>query len=133
MGRIIFSIISLIALAVIIVMNAGTNVPFNLFGWQFEDVPISAVAIVSFVLGALYSFIFYAASYLARHQKTKIQTRKKKLDTQEQSIKSQNASHIERVPHVDETGSSLDRPTAESERAGGKTGGRPGKKSRYTK
>ncbi len=129
MGRIIFSIISLIALAVIIVMNAGTNVPLNLFGWEFDDVPIIAVAIVSFVLGALYSFIFYASSYFARHRKTKFQTQKKKLESQEKSIKSQR----EQEQHAEAVGSSLDRPVTSSEQTGGKVRGRFGKKPKQPK
>jgi uncharacterized integral membrane protein len=128
MGRIIFSIISLIVLAVIIVMNAGTSVPFNLFGWIFDDVPIIVVAILSFVLGALHSFIFYATSYLARQRKVKLQTRKNALDTQEKSIKSQEATRREVQHQAESVGSSLTHPGASSERVGGKPRGRLGKK-----
>ncbi len=126
MGRIIFSIISLIALAVIIVMNAGTSVPFNLFGWVFDDVPIIVVAILSFVLGALHSFIYYATSYLARHRKAKLQTRKKALDTQEKSFKSQDATR--REERAEAVGSSLDRPVTSPERGGEEAHGRLAKK-----
>ncbi len=87
MGRIIFSIVSLIALAVIIVMNVGSETSFNLLGWQFEAVPVTVIAIVSFVVGALYSFIFYFSSYIARTRKAKLDSRKQKLKSQEESMK----------------------------------------------
>ena len=92
MGRIIFSILSLIALAVIIVMNAGTIGSFNVFGWEFEEVPIVVIAIISFVLGAVYSFIFYITSYLARNRKEKLAMQKQRLKSQEETIKTKDAS-----------------------------------------
>ena len=87
MGRIIFSIVSLIVLAVIIVMNVGSEASFNLFGWQIEAVPVTVIAIVSFVVGALYSFIFYFSSYIARTRKAKLESRRQKLKSQEASMK----------------------------------------------
>jgi len=101
MGRIVFSIISLIVLAVIIVMNAGTTGAFNLFGYQFDEVPIIVIAIVSFVLGAIYSFIFYISSYLARTRREKLAMQKQRLKTQEQTIKSKDASLKEREKQAD--------------------------------
>lgn len=101
MGRIIFSIVSLVVLAVIIVMNAGTFTTFNLLGWQFAQVPIIAIAIVAFVVGALYSFIFYASGYLARRRKKKITSRKQQLKTQEQSIKDKDAQVKTREKEVE--------------------------------
>ena len=101
MGRIVFSIISLIVLAVIIVMNAGTSGAFNLFGYQFEEVPIIVIAIVSFVLGAIYSFIFYISSFLARTRREKLAMQKQRLKSQEQTIKSKDASLKEREKQAD--------------------------------
>lgn len=92
MGRIIFSIVSLVALAVIIVMNAGTSTAFNLFGWQVESVPVVVVAIVSFVVGAVYSFVFYVAGYFARTRKEKLAMQKRQLKTQQETIKSKDAT-----------------------------------------
>ena len=96
MGRIIFSIISLIAFAVIVVMNIGTVTSFNLFGWQFAEVPVVVLAIVSFVVGALYSFVYYISHYFAKSRKEKLTVQKQQLKSQEQTIKSKDASLKER-------------------------------------
>lgn len=87
MGRIIFSIVSLVALAVIIVMNSGSVAAFNLFGWQLDGLPVTVIAIVSFVIGVLYSFIFYVASYFARTRKAKLASRNKDLKERERQVK----------------------------------------------
>ena len=100
MGRIIFSILSLIALAVIIVMNVGAQSDFNLLGWQLEAVPVTAIAIASFVLGVLYSFIFYLASYLAKGRRERLAAKRQKLKTQEQQIKTRDADFKQREKQV---------------------------------
>ena len=92
MGRIVFSIVSLIALAIIIVMNAGSLASFNLFGWTFEEVPLIAIVIVSFVLGALHSFVFYISSYFARRRREKISVQKQALKSQKQTIRTKDSS-----------------------------------------
>jgi uncharacterized integral membrane protein len=96
MGRIIFSIVSLIAFAVIVVMNIGTNSSFNLFGWEFADVPVIVIAILSFVAGALYSFVYYLAGYFARSRKQKLAMQKEQLKSQQQTMKTKDASLKER-------------------------------------
>ncbi len=98
MGRIILSIVSLIVLAVIIVMNVGSEASFNLLGWQIEAVPVTVIAIVSFVVGALYSFIFYFLSYIARTRKAKLDSRRKKLKSQETSMKERKQLASATVP-----------------------------------
>lgn len=90
MGRIIFSIISLVVLAIIMVMNAGTTAAFNLFGWQFENVPVVVIAILAFVVGSLYSFVFYITSYFARARREKLAMQKERLKNQEQSMKTKD-------------------------------------------
>ncbi|MFW5742808.1 MAG: lipopolysaccharide assembly protein LapA domain-containing protein [Spirochaetota bacterium] len=90
MGRIIFSIISLVVLAVVMVMNAGTTTGFNLFGWQVENVPVVVIAMLAFVAGALYSLVLYVSSYLARTRREKLAMQKERLKSQEQSMKSKD-------------------------------------------
>lgn len=90
MGRIIFSIISLVVLAIVLVMNAGTTTAFNLFGVQFENVPVVVIAILAFVVGSLYSFVFYISSYFARSRREKLAMQKERLKSQEQSMKSKD-------------------------------------------
>jgi uncharacterized integral membrane protein len=96
MGRILFSIVSLVVLSIVIVMNAGLTTGFNLLGWQFEDVPVVVIAIVSFVAGAIYSFVFYLSSYLSRSRKEKLAMQKERLKSQEQSMKTKDETLKER-------------------------------------
>lgn len=90
MGRIIFSIVSLVVLSIVIVMNAGSTTAFNLLGWRVEEVPVVVIAIVSFVGGAIYSFVFYVSHYVARTRKEKLAMQKQRLKSQEQSIRSKD-------------------------------------------
>lgn len=105
MGRIIFSVVSLIALAVLVVLNAGTNASFNLFGQPLEEVPIVAIVLVSFVAGVLYSFIYYVSGYFARQRKEKLAMQKQRLKSQEQTIKSKDASLKAREKEVERAAS----------------------------
>jgi uncharacterized integral membrane protein len=106
MGRIVFSIVSLIVLTIVIVMNIGTVTSFNLFGWQFEDVPVIVIAIVAFVTGAVYSFIFYITSYFARSRREKLAMQKQRLKSQEQQIKDKDATLKAREKQVEAVASS---------------------------
>lgn len=90
MGRALFSIISLIALAVLIVLNINSTASFNLFGWQFEELAVPVLAIVSFVLGAFYTFLFYLSGYFSRLKKRKLERQKEKLKSQGQSVRQEN-------------------------------------------
>lgn len=87
MARIILSIIFLVVIAILIVMNLGAVADVNLFGWQVEELPVTAVAIVSFVAGVLYSFIFYVMSYLERGRRDRLAKKKQKLKEQETQLK----------------------------------------------
>ena len=87
MARIIFSILFLVALAVLIVMNVGTATSVNVFGWKVEELSVTVVALVSFVAGVIYSFVFYLISYLERGRKDRLARRKQKLKNQELELK----------------------------------------------
>ncbi len=125
MGRIIFSILSLIILATIIVMNAGTISSFNVLGWEFEEVPIIVIAIISFVLGALHSFIFYITSYLARGRKEKLAMQKQQLKSQEASIKTKDASLKAREKQADAVATASAQRALPGQRGGEPYGGEP--------
>jgi len=87
MARIILTVVFLVVFAILIVMNAGAAATINLFGWQIEDLPVTVVAIVSFVGGVLYSFIFYVMAYLERGRKERLARKKQKLKDQESQLK----------------------------------------------
>ncbi|MFP4114827.1 MAG: hypothetical protein ACLFUA_10710 [Spirochaetales bacterium] len=102
MGRIVFSIVSLVVLTIIIVMNVGTISSFNLLGRRFEEVPIVVIAIVSFVAGAVYSFIYYISSYFARSRKEKLAMQKQRLKSQEKQMKDKDATLKAREKQVEQ-------------------------------
>ena len=87
MARIIFSVLFLVAVAVLIVMNIGSAAPINVFGWKIEELSVTVVALVSFVAGVIYSFIFYLISYLERGRRDRMARRKKKLKDQATELK----------------------------------------------
>jgi cell shape-determining protein MreC len=87
MFRIIITVIFLIAIAVLIVMNIGSTADVNAFGWKIEQLSVTVVAIVSFVAGVLYSFVFYLLSYLERGRRVRLEKRKKKLKDQAAELK----------------------------------------------
>ena len=87
MARIVFSIVFLVALAILIIMNIGNAASVNVFGWKVADLSVTVVAIVSFVAGVLYSFVFYLISYLERGRKDRLTKKKQKLKNQEQELK----------------------------------------------
>ena len=87
MARIILSIFFLIVFTVLIILNLDNRTAFNVFGFNFADLPTTAVALVSFVLGVLYSFIYYLFSYFGKMKKENIQKKKKKLTERETSLK----------------------------------------------
>ncbi len=88
MGRIVLTILSVIGVAVVLVMNAGVQVDFNLLGWQMEALPVTVVAMGGFVLGVLYSFLFYVSNFLSKGRRDRMAARRQKLKSREQEIKS---------------------------------------------
>jgi uncharacterized integral membrane protein len=87
MFRIIITVLFLIAIAILIVMNIGSAADVNVFGWKIEQLPVTVAAIVSFVGGVVYSFIFYVLSYLERGRRERLEKKKKKLRDQAASLK----------------------------------------------
>lgn len=87
MFRIIITVVFLIAFAVLIVLNIGATADVNVFGWKTEALSVPVVAIVSFVAGVVYSFVFYLLSYLERGRRERLEKKKKKLKTQAAELK----------------------------------------------
>ncbi len=87
MFRIIVTVIFLIAITILIVMNVGSTSDVNVFGWKLEQLSVAVVAIVSFVAGVIYSFVFYLISYLERGRRERLAKRKKKLKDQATDLK----------------------------------------------
>lgn len=86
MIRLIYSIVLLVVLAVLVVFNARYTTTFSLFGRGFEEVPVIAVALVSFVLGVIYSFVFYVLRFLDKRRRVKLKQRGEQVRTREREL-----------------------------------------------
>jgi uncharacterized integral membrane protein len=97
MFRVVLSIVLLVILVVLIVLNLGYTTSFNVFGWKFEEIPVTAVALVSFAVGVLYSFAYYLGRYFARVSKTRFRQRGEKVKAREQELKEKQRALDEKV------------------------------------
>ncbi len=84
MVRIVISIILLIALCVLVVLNLEYRTSINLFWIRFDQVSVVAIALVSFVLGVLYSFFLYATRYFVGLRRNSLLARSQELAQREQ-------------------------------------------------
>ena len=64
MVRIIVSMLLLVVLAVLVSFNLGFTTSLSLFGARFDQVPVMAVALLSFALGVLFSLFLYVGRFL---------------------------------------------------------------------
>jgi uncharacterized integral membrane protein len=86
MGRIIFSVVLLVLLTVLIVMNLGPTAPINLFGAKFDKIPVVAVAMLSFVLGVVYSLFLYVGQYVHRTSRERLAKRHRDVEERERKL-----------------------------------------------
>jgi len=122
MFRVILSIVLLVVLVVLIVLNLGFTTSFNLFGWKFEEIPVTAVALVSFAVGVLYSFAYYLGRYFSKISKTKFRKRGEQVKAREQELKLK-----ELVEKVDDSEEAKRQPQTS---AGGPEGGKTSRRKR---
>jgi uncharacterized integral membrane protein len=95
MFRVILSIVLLVILVVLIVLNLGFTTSFNLFGWKFEDIPVTAVALVAFAVGVLYSFAYYLGRYFSKISKSRFKMKGERVKAREQELKQKERDLIE--------------------------------------
>ncbi len=86
MGRVIFSVVLLVLLTVLIVMNLGPTTPINLFGARFPNVPIVAVAMLSFAVGVVYSLFLYMGQYFHRTSRDRLAKRHQDVEERERKL-----------------------------------------------
>ncbi|MGO9411335.1 MAG: hypothetical protein ACLQCB_11370 [Spirochaetia bacterium] len=86
MGRVIFSAVLLVLLTVLIVMNLGPTTPVNLFGAKFANIPVVAVAMLSFVLGVVYSLFLYVGQYIHRSSRERLAQRHRDVEERERKL-----------------------------------------------
>jgi uncharacterized integral membrane protein len=89
MGRVIVSVVLLVLLTVLIVMNLGPTTSINLFGARFEKMPVVALAMMSFVLGVVYSLFLYVGHYFHRSSREKLAQRHKDIEERERRLEVQ--------------------------------------------
>ena len=119
MFRVILSIVLLVVLGVMIVLNLGYTTSFNLFGWKFEEIPVTAVALVSFAVGVLYSFAYYLGRYFSKISKAKSRKRGEQVKIREQELKEEERVLVEKADDVEEA--KRQPQTSAGEPEGGKT------------
>lgn len=83
MVRVVTSIILILVLCLLVVLNLDYKTPVNLFWVVLDRVSVVAVALVSFVVGVLYSFFLYAARYINGMRKSALASRRTDLDRRE--------------------------------------------------
>ena len=115
MFRVILSIVLLVILVVLIVLNLGYTTSFNLFGWKFEEIPVTAVALVAFAVGVIYSFAYYLGRYFAKISKSKFKKRGEQVKVREQELKEKERELVEQVEDIGESQNLLQTSVGESE------------------
>ena len=130
MFRVILSIVLLVILVVLIVLNLGYTTSFNLFGWKFQEIPVTAVALVAFAVGVLYSFAYYLGRYFSKISKTKFRKRGEQVKAREQELKEKEKVLIEQAEDLEESQTQLQPSAGESEGSVAKTSAVKAKGSR---
>jgi len=98
MIRIIVSVVLLVLLVVLVVMNVGFTTSVNLFGTRFENVPVIAVAALSFALGVVYSLFIYVGRFLHGRAKQRIATKTQGLAEREKALDARESSREAAAP-----------------------------------
>ncbi len=89
MVRVIISVALLVVLCVLVVLNLDHTTPVSLFWVTFDRVSVVAVALVSFVVGVVYSFFLYAARFFVGMRKGAMANRRMDLDRREKEASAQ--------------------------------------------
>jgi len=115
MFRVILSIVLLVILVVLIVLNLGYTTSFNLFGWKFEELPVTAVALVAFAVGVLYSFAYYLGRYFSKISKSKFRKRGEQVKARELELKEKERDLVEQAEDIEEPQGQLQTNAGDSE------------------
>ena len=115
MFRVILSIVLLVILVILIVLNLGFTTSFNLFGWKFEEIPVTAVALVAFAIGVLYSFAYYLGRYFSKISKSKFRKKGEQVKAREQELKERERELVEQSEDIEEAQDRLLTSAGESE------------------
>jgi uncharacterized integral membrane protein len=92
MTRIIITAVLIVLLAILVVFNLRFTTSVSLYGIQMTDIPVMAVAFVSFALGLVYSLVLYLGRYLRRQSRQRLEQRSREVARREQELSDQPAS-----------------------------------------
>jgi uncharacterized integral membrane protein len=115
MFRVIISIVLLVILVVLIVLNLGYTTSFNLFGRKFEELPVTAVALVAFAVGVLYSFAYYLGRYFSKISKSKFRKKGEQVKAREQELNEKEKELVEQAGDIVESQNQLQTSAGDSE------------------
>ena len=115
MFRVIISIVLLVILVVLIVLNLGYTTSFNLFGRKFEELPVTAVALVAFAVGVLYSFAYYLGRYFSKISKSKFRKKGEQVKAREQELNEKEKELVEQAGDMVESQNQLQTSAGDSE------------------
>jgi len=91
MARIVVSMLLLVVLAVLVSFNLGFTTSVSLFGARFDQVPVMAVALVSFAAGVLYSLFLYIGRFLHTRRREDLARRDKEISERERKLAEREA------------------------------------------
>jgi uncharacterized integral membrane protein len=117
MFRVILSIVLLVILVVLIVANLGEDytTSFNLIVWKSDKVPVTAVALVAFAVGILYSFAYYVGRYFSKISKSKFRKKGEQVKAREQELKEKERELGEQAEELVESQGALQTGADDSE------------------
>ncbi len=101
MIRLIFSAVLLALLAVLLAFNLRFTASVSLFGVLLQDVPVAAIALLSFAAGILYSLVIYLGNALAARRRRDLAERHRQLEVREQDLAARSAQAMTAAPTTD--------------------------------
>jgi uncharacterized integral membrane protein len=101
MGRLITTIVLMLAVCVLVVLNLDHKTSVNLFWVTFQDTSVVVVGLVSFVVGVVYSFFLYAGRRFASYRKSSLASRRLAVSQREKEAaarEKETAPAVETAP-----------------------------------
>ncbi len=102
MMRLIFHLVLLAVVAIFVALNVSYTTSINLFGYMIEHISTVAVVLISLIAGVLYSFIYYALSYIRKSGIQRQKRREEKTKDREKELK-EREKQLDSAPAI-ETG-----------------------------
>jgi uncharacterized membrane protein len=87
MMRLLFHLILLAVVAIFVALNVSYTTSINLFGYRIAHISTVAVVLISLIAGVLYSFIYYALSYIRKSGVQRAKRREEKTKDREKELK----------------------------------------------